>query len=150
MKSDRDWRYSLLGIGFILVVLAIFIQTIRIQMSPQSEIFKDLAKNVYAGREEEVYPPRGLIYDRWGNLLAGYKPVYEIGVDLQYVNEDTGARDISMALSMVLGLEYGDIFEIVSTPYSPTAAYLPIVRSVPPELVDQIQSSSRSKSIKIH
>ena len=77
-RSLLNWRF--LSIAFILagVGIAILVQIVRIQNSPEvagvigqgSKIWKDF------------YPPRGEIYDRHGSLLAGNKTVYEIGLDL--------------------------------------------------------------------
>lgn len=139
MKNQHDWRFQMLGAGFVIIAIILFLQTIRIQLSPEAEIFIGLAEGVYAGEEIEVFPPRGQIYDRKENLLAGNKTVYEIGVDLQFVDGSSGARDISMTLSAILGLDFNDVMEIVSTPYSSSVAYLPIARSISSDLALELQ-----------
>ena len=140
MKNEQSWRFQMLGIGFFVIAAILILQTIRIQLSPESETFVSLAEGIYAGEEIEVLPPRGQIYDRKENLLAGNKTVYEIGVDLQFIDPTKGARDISMTLSTVLGLDFNEVMNIVSTPYSPAVAYLPIARSIPSDLALELLS----------
>ncbi len=139
MKNELDWRFRMLGFGFILISVILFLQTIRIQLSPESEIFTVLAEGIYAGEEIEFFPPRGQIYDRKENLLAGNKTVYEIGVDLQFIDPNYGPRDISLTISTLLGVDFNQVMEIVSTPYSTSVAYLPIIRSVSLDLTHELQ-----------
>ena len=160
MKNEQSWRFQMLGIGFFVIAAILILQTIRIQLSPESETFVSLAEGIYAGEEIEVLPPRGQIYDRKENLLAGNKTVYEIGVDLQFIDPTKGARDISMTLSTVLGLDFNEVMNIVSTPYSPAVAYLPIARSIPSdlalELLSQVadsrnaQTEGNDDSLRLH
>jgi cell division protein FtsI/penicillin-binding protein 2 len=72
------WRY--LSAAFFLAALgiAILVQIIRIQNSPEVAGVIDQGNYVW----KDFFPPRGEIYDRHGNLLAGNKTVYEIGLDL--------------------------------------------------------------------
>ena len=53
-------------------------QIVRIQNSP--EVAGITGQGAYIWKT--FYPARGEIYDRRGNLLAGNKTVYEVGVDL--------------------------------------------------------------------
>ncbi len=77
-RLSLDWRF--LSVAFLLAVvgIAILVQIIRIQNSPEVAGVIGQGSKVW----KDFYPPRGEIYDRHGNLLAGNKTVYEIGLDL--------------------------------------------------------------------
>ncbi|HEX7541620.1 MAG TPA: penicillin-binding protein 2 [Anaerolineales bacterium] len=77
-RHPHAWRY--LSTAFLLAVLgiAILVQIVRIQISPEVAGVIDRGNYVW----KDFYPPRGEIYDRHGSLLAGNKTVYEIGLDL--------------------------------------------------------------------
>jgi cell division protein FtsI/penicillin-binding protein 2 len=77
-RLPNAWRY--LGATFILAVLgiAILVQIVRIQNSPEVAGVIDQGNYVW----KDFYPPRGEIYDRHGSLLAGNKTVYEVGLDM--------------------------------------------------------------------
>ncbi len=118
MKIEHDRRYLLLAAIFGVVALVIGVQLLRLQFSPEADAFRAQAK-LYE-KELHVYsPPRGEIYDRWGNLLAGNKIVYEVGIELTLVeNPETVAFALSKAL---LGHEeydqstyYSEVFAIAS------------------------------------
>jgi cell division protein FtsI/penicillin-binding protein 2 len=78
MKSLPYWRYLTVAIIMALVGAAIPMQIVRIQNSP--EVAGVTGQGSYVWKT--FYPARGEIYDRHGNLLAGNKTVYEVGVDL--------------------------------------------------------------------
>jgi len=77
-QHSHAWRF--LSTAFLLAVLgiAILVQIVRIQISPEVAGVIDRGNYVW----KDFYPPRGEIYDRHGSLLAGNKTVYEIGLDL--------------------------------------------------------------------
>jgi len=122
LNQDTFLRYSTLGI--LLTVLAIFIviQMIRVLTSPEAEFFRKQGVK-RSGWWQQVIPPRGEIYDRWGHLLAGNVTVYEAGVDLRknhYINPTT----IALALSTVVeGVDYDRVYAAASKPPSETAVY---------------------------
>lgn len=68
-----------LSVAILLGILgvSILVQIIRVQASAEVETIVNQGSEVM----EDFYPPRGEIYDRNGNLLAGNKTVYEIGLD---------------------------------------------------------------------
>lgn len=77
-RLPNAWRY--LSATFVLAVLgvAILVQIVRIQNSPEVAGVIDQGNYVW----KDFYPPRGEIYDRHGSLLAGNKTVYEVGLDM--------------------------------------------------------------------
>jgi cell division protein FtsI/penicillin-binding protein 2 len=71
------WRYLSVASILALVGIAILVKIISIQNSPGVAGIIDSANYLAI----DFYPPRGEIYDRNGNLLAGNKTVYEVGLD---------------------------------------------------------------------
>jgi cell division protein FtsI/penicillin-binding protein 2 len=132
---ERSWRFNILGAVFGLLGVAIFFQTIRIQFSPQVADFLEQS-DLYSGEWQELAPPRGQIYDRWGHLLAGNKVVYEVGVELRYVEDP---RAIAIALNGVLELDYNQVVGLLRTPYSDDAVYVVLSRAVSAEKVGILQ-----------
>jgi cell division protein FtsI/penicillin-binding protein 2 len=130
-----NWRFTLVGIGFFLMGIAILIQLVRIQISPSAEGFLEQGDQ-YAGIFRTMYPARGQIYDRWGNLLAGNKIAYQIGIDLGEVQDP---ESIALAMAVVLDEDYEQILRIASQSPSPTAVYAVLADYVSPEKVLQLK-----------
>jgi cell division protein FtsI/penicillin-binding protein 2 len=112
MRDQYVPRVQVLGALMGLAALIIIAQLIRIQNSPEAEIFRKNASN-YAYELRTFYPDRGEIYDRNGHLLAGNKSVYEIGVDLSVVKD---AQAIAFAVSSELGLDYAEVLGSIENP----------------------------------
>jgi len=77
-RLPLTWRFLSVAGLMALIGIAILVQIIRIQNSPEVAGVIDQGDYVW----KDFYPPRGEIYDRHGNLLAGNKTVYEVGLDL--------------------------------------------------------------------
>ena len=136
MKTGYSLRYTTLGAIFALIGILIVSQLIRFQIGPQAEIFRQQG-DIYSGEWHILTPVRGQIYDRWGHLLAGNKTVYEVGVELQFVqNPDT----IALAASVVLGLDYDWVYRMASQPYSENAVYVVLKKNASVEQVDQLKA----------
>jgi cell division protein FtsI/penicillin-binding protein 2 len=114
MKAELTWRYLLGGTLLSILPVLIVIQLIRLQTDPKQVQQFTLQKETFIERVTEITPPRGLIFDRWGALLAGDQMVYEIGLELQEV---TNPNTLALATSLVLGSDYADMFSLASTPY---------------------------------
>lgn len=136
MKPEHTWRYLLSGAVVAILPIFVIVQLFRIQMNPeQIEIFKQQGIS-YSGYYDEIIPPRGLIYDRWGNLLAGNKIVYEIGLELKEVQSP---HTIAMAMNLVLGEDYAKIFGYANVPPSENAVYLKLTDNVSQDKVNQLK-----------
>ncbi len=98
MKNPFSWRYMTIAIIMLVIGVAILVQIIRIQTSP--EVAGVTGQGSYIWKT--FYPARGEIYDRYGHLLAGNKTVYEVGVDL---TADPDVKNIALAAQMVLGMD---------------------------------------------
>lgn len=144
MNKEHAWRYSLLGAMISVLPVLIVFQMFRIQTNPE-QVSAFLAQgDLYSGVMKTINPARGLIYDRWGNLMAGNKMVYEIGVELQDVSNP---HTIALTLNYVLGLDYAQIFAAASQPASKNAVYAVLANNVDPEKVRQIQQIRAQISI---
>ncbi len=128
-------RFNLLGIVFAAFAIVVVGQIIRIQFGPQAETLKDMSDD-YVGFYKTVQPVRGQIYDRWGNLLAGNRTVYEVGVEL---NQVRNPETIALALSVYLGADYDEILQAASKPYSPDSVYALLANFVSPEQIAQLE-----------
>jgi len=138
MPREHSWRY--LGTAFLfgLVGLLIFWRAYSVQTGAQATAF--LNQSEYFSRLlKTIYPPRGEIYDRNGNLLAGNRTVYEIGVDLASLHgEDPKA--IALALSALVGADYNRVLEIINQALEQNLIYVVAADYVLPEKVDSLRS----------
>ena len=137
------WRYNVVGVLFGFVAVMIVAQILRIQLSPQAQTFREQG-DMYAGEWRTIKPARGLIYDRWGNLLAGNQTVYEVGVELKDVrNPET----IAFTLMGVLHADYDRIFAAASQTYSldpeKPAVYAVLANNVTEEQKARIESMAK-------
>ncbi|MEJ2484788.1 MAG: penicillin-binding protein 2 [Anaerolineales bacterium] len=126
MQVQR-WRIQLLMYGLLAMALIIFGWTVSFQFLPEGD---ELTKegDLYQGVWLEIKPPRGLIYDRSGYLLAGNRIVYEVGLELQYKGTPEA---IARVLNATLGMDYQEALRIASIPYSENAVYAQVARDVP-------------------
>lgn len=160
MNTENDtqrWRYNLIGGLFAVLAILIVAQAIRIQIGPDADTFRELGISD-EGEWRMVYPARGEIYDRWGHILAGNETVYEVGVELQYVeNPET----IALTLTGILHADYNDVFAAANQPASfdpkHPAIYAVLADNVTQQQKEQIQklaagmenqASPRDKKIK--
>ncbi|MEA3326236.1 MAG: penicillin-binding protein 2 [Chloroflexota bacterium] len=112
MKSQPYIRYLIITIIFLLFGLAIIVQLVRINYTPHAKEL--IAKSEdYLGFSKTIFPARGTIYDRSGNILATNQIGYELGIDLKDVNDP---ESIAFATASILeDLDYVVIFEIANT-----------------------------------
>ncbi|UYN91523.1 MAG: penicillin-binding protein 2 [Anaerolineales bacterium] len=136
MPREHMWRYLVMAGFFAIFGALILYKTYSIQTSPQAEVF--LRQGEFYSRERGIIqPPRGIIYDRNGNILAGNRTVYEIGVDLASVRDP---HAIALALSALVGADYNTVLERASIPASPTSVYVVLASYVLPEKVNLLKS----------
>jgi cell division protein FtsI/penicillin-binding protein 2 len=112
MRQQYARRTQLVTFVIGLISLAIIVQIVRIQNSPEAAIFDERALD-YQYEWHTFYPDRGEIFDRNGHLLAGNKSVYEIGVDLNAVKD---ANAIAGAISVELGMDYSQVLDTIQNP----------------------------------
>ena len=105
-QHPHAWRYLSAACLLALLGIAILVQIIRIQISP--EVAGVINRGSIVMRD--FYPPRGEIYDRHGSLLAGNKTVFEIGLDLT-ANPDIPTIKLAIQMS---GLDLNDVSNRIS------------------------------------
>ncbi len=136
-SRQHDWRFVLMGALLSFVPVLIVLQMVRIQTDPEQAALLRERIPRYQGSIQPIQPPRGLIYDRWGRLLAGNKTVYQVGVELANVeNPDT----IATTLDVVLDAEYDRIFRLASQEASDEAVYAVLATHVSEEQVEKLKS----------
>ena len=107
MRQQYAIRSLILVVCLAIAAVAVIVQMVRIQNSEQAQIFLSQGDR-YAGEFHMIYPERGEIYDRHGDLLAGNRTVYEVGVSLSEMgNPEAMAR----ILSSYLGLTFEEVYD---------------------------------------
>jgi cell division protein FtsI/penicillin-binding protein 2 len=142
-QTLTGWRFNLLGILFMLAGVMIIVQLVRLQYSSERTAFVTQGDQ-YNRTLHIFYPPRGDIYDRWGRLLAGSTLVYEVGAQVENVDNPDS---IAFALSKVLvnHAEYNydgysnDIFSVIHQAQISGTAYVQLADFVTPEELTQLQ-----------
>jgi cell division protein FtsI/penicillin-binding protein 2 len=141
MKRDSFGRFNLIGGVMTISALIIFAWVIRLQVGPEREELNK-QKIIQEKTKKTIYPERGNIYDRWGNLLAGNLEVYEIGVDR---NKNIDRETIMATLSDVLNMSAEDYNQMRALLYPDTPpapgvrSYVPLAKFVDPAYVLDIQ-----------
>ena len=143
MRADNKWRYTIAGVSLAIIGVMIILQMVRIQVGDMADIF-GAKREDYEGVYRTVYPPRGQIFDRWGNLLAGNRTVYQIGLELKHIEDPEG---IAFAMTVVLEKDYEEMLSIARTPESPTAVYAVLADFVSAEEIHQITELAKTVSI---
>jgi cell division protein FtsI/penicillin-binding protein 2 len=129
MIAENSWRFTTLGLLMTTIASFIIVQMVRIQTSPQAEVFRNQGE-IYAGNWQTIQPERGMIYDRWGNLLAGNTTVYEFGGEVARVKNPS---TIALALNAVVGSDYSTVFTAASQQPSRTSVYAVLANFVTEE-----------------
>ena len=137
MSTGGNARLKMIGALFSAIGLAIVLQMVRVQSSPQAKELISYLEKTYNQEVRIIKPERGNIYDRWGSLLAGNTEVYEIGIaPPQVINSETVAQD----LSSILGLDYASIKKIArSYVEEGNEQYTIVADFVPAEKVRQLE-----------
>lgn len=143
MRIENSWRITTLGVLLTAVAAFIVVQMVRIQLSPQAEVFRDRG-NAYSGGWQTIVPARGEIYDRWGHLLAGNTTVYEVGVELTRVENPA---TIALTLNAVVGSDYDEVFSAASQEPSGTAVYRVLADFVSEEQKARLDTLTREMEI---
>lgn len=130
MIKQFGWRSKVVAFILAALGLSIIIQMVRIQNSPEAEIFRQKAKD-FAVASRTIYPARGEIFDRNGHQLAGNRTVYEIGVNLEEVRIYDDTQTIAEELSKTLGLDYNEVVESITHPPLENLKYLGLADYIP-------------------
>jgi cell division protein FtsI/penicillin-binding protein 2 len=140
--QDNQWRYNVGFFAIMFFALLLIVQTVRIQFDPQAAILRAINKSIYSGEYVSLSAPRGLIYDRYGRLMAGNHTVYEIGVE---VNRMKNPNDIALALNLGIGLDYYQTIEILeSKSDSKVYSYIKLADFIPAHDIEGIATQIES------
>jgi cell division protein FtsI/penicillin-binding protein 2 len=135
-EQERSRRYSILGAMLSIFPVIIIMQMVRIQVnSDLKQRVKDHSLSI-TNPYLTIRPARGQIYDRRGNLLAGNRTVYEVGVELQDVRNPL---TIAQTVSALLGVDYEDALVRASLEPSSSAVYSRLIDNVPPEEIEKLK-----------
>lgn len=119
----------------MIIPVLIGFQLVRIQSDKGQRDYFNSKHEEYIGYYHRIEPARGLIYDRYGHLLAGNEKVYEVGVELWQVrNPET----IAMAMASVTNADYNEILEVASIEPSKNAVYAVLANDISPEQQEQL------------
>jgi cell division protein FtsI/penicillin-binding protein 2 len=137
MKTENSWRYMLVGSLLFVLPVLVFFQLVRFQTDPEKvKEFKAQGDRL-TEFDDKIVPPRGLIYDRWGHLLAGNQIVYEVGVELdQVANVDA----VALATSLVLNKDYAEMHRLISTKPSATAKHITLADNISADQIGKLQA----------
>lgn len=146
MKNNPFARFTFIGIVLAFIGGLIPVQMIRIQLSPEADKLIERAA-IFQNYNYDLEPERGLIYDRYGNLLVGNRQVYQIGLDLKpQLRGDP--QTIAALISSVTGADYASVLARASMPYSydddpttPDSVYAVLADFVTEDQIAQISNA---------
>lgn len=105
-------RYVIVAVACVIFAVAALVQMVRINYTPYATDLIARSED-YQGVRKTIYPPRGTIYDRKGNILATNQIGYEVGIDLKFVSDP---ESIAFAAATLFdGLDYPDVYAFAST-----------------------------------
>jgi cell division protein FtsI/penicillin-binding protein 2 len=142
-QSLTGWRFNLVAILFFLAGVMVLVQLVRLQFSPERSQFVAQGEQ-YSRTLHIFYPPRGDIYDRWGRLLAGSTLVYEVGVQVDNVeNPDSIAFALDKALADHPEYDYAgysdDILTAIHKATLAGTSYVQLADFVTPDELAELQ-----------
>ena len=139
MNNAFGWRYLTVAALLGVVSLGVLVQVVHLQTSPEAQ--RITADNeFYNFTWKTYYPARGDIYDRNGNLLAGNKTVYEVGVDLHTTFD---ANTVALAAQMYLGLDYASAYKMITQPDA-GVVYVVLKDFVPADKAEALMAFQKS------
>lgn len=120
----KAWRLESVKYVLLALCLIIFGWTIHFQFLKEAP---DLLGEggLYEGAKIPIEPPRGLIYDRNGNLIAGNKIVYEVGIELYYKGTPEA---IAHVLNATIDVSYEDALRVANIQYDSEKAIYAVVK----------------------
>ena len=107
-----------------ITIITSIIFTSRLAYLQLSNDFYRLASNNNAIQELSVYPERGLIFDRNGNLIVSNQPTY----DLELIPENLSEFD-TLELSEILGINKNNLINKINDAYNYSTKIPSIIKS---------------------
>ncbi|MEK7275805.1 MAG: hypothetical protein AAB427_00510, partial [Chloroflexota bacterium] len=128
-EAVRGRLHFVLGLFGVLIGL-IVIRLISLQFGSTVAFFVN-QNELASSYRVKFEPPRGRIFDRNGELLAGNDVQYELGLSPDFV---TDPESLSKILSSVLNRSYEEIYALTQT----TDKYVPVQRPVSAEIGEKL------------
>jgi cell division protein FtsI/penicillin-binding protein 2 len=142
MQNESFARFRALGLLLSVVGALLILQLVLIQASAKNRDLRETTRKTYEEAKQVFCPTRGLIYDRWGHLLAGNKQVYRLGIALRDVISPV---TIASTLSSVAGINYDRAYALASKPYIPgSSVYADLQVSVTPDIIKKLENLAKS------
>jgi cell division protein FtsI/penicillin-binding protein 2 len=135
MKTPYLARYSILAVLLWAAGALVIVQMFRVQTSASAKAVLNDTKGS-EGYTETIYPTRGSIYDRWGNLLAGNEQVYQVGVNLEMPYDP---KTIAPAIASAIGSNYNDILDLFNQPLTKSLKYLVLADYVTADQISKLE-----------
>jgi cell division protein FtsI/penicillin-binding protein 2 len=136
MPREHGWRYYSIAFVFGIIGVLIFWRAYSLQTGAQATAFIDQSE-FFSQLLKTIYPPRGEIYDRNGNLLAGNRTVYEIGMELASIQDP---KAIALALSALVDAEYSHVLDIIEDATEAGLVYAIAKDYVLPEKIELLRA----------
>jgi len=111
-------RLTFIGIALSALLGLIFLRMIYLQYSQSGQDLKTKSDRFYMHNQKVLDPERGAIYDRFGNLLASNKMVYEVGIDL--TEPARNPYTVAKYLSNLLGKDFTEIYNLAGAADKPS------------------------------
>lgn len=137
MKPPYFTRYLIIALLFVLMGGAIVFRMIRVNYTTLAVDL--LEKSVsYQGVRRVVYPPRGTIYDRTGNILATNQIAYEVGIELKSVVDP---ESIAFAAATLLDdVDYSHAYSLASLEkHKEENRYFVLASFVDKDVIDELE-----------
>lgn len=137
MKPPYFTRYLIIALLFVLMGVAIVFRMIRVNYTTLAVDL--LEKSVsYQGVRRVVYPPRGTIYDRTGNILATNQIAYEVGIELKSVVDP---ESIAFAAATLLDdVDYSHAYSLASLEkHKEENRYFVLASFVDKDVIDELE-----------
>lgn len=137
MKPPYFTRYLIIALLFLLMGVAIVFRMIRVNYTTLAVDL--LEKSVsYQGVRRVVYPPRGTIYDRTGNILATNQIAYEVGIELKSVVDP---ESIAFAAATLLDdVDYSHAYSLASLEkHKEENRYFVLASFVNKDVIDELE-----------
>jgi cell division protein FtsI/penicillin-binding protein 2 len=118
MAEGPRRRLRLVSMVLIALLLVIVAQLVQVQIINHG-FYAAWADEQYKRPIVIVEPPRGVIRDRNGYLLAGNSVMYSVAADTRYVGDEDGVRETAQKLGELLHMPVTEIERMLSTDDNP-------------------------------
>ncbi|MCS6789209.1 MAG: penicillin-binding protein 2 [Patescibacteria group bacterium] len=109
--SNKPFFYILIFISFFILIF--FIRIIFLNFFSDNEFISRAEIN--SGKKELILPPRGIIYDRNGKILAENKLSYEALLDINEFIKNDNLKDITLKnIKSILGIDETDVLNLIN------------------------------------